>query len=208
MTKSAPPSSSRQTRRAAAAQARQANALPTPALVVIAILAGLVVIVGLAVFVTIQDRQAATAPIEGVQQFPGQERGHVAEGVTVNYDPLPPVGGQHYATWQNCGIYTEPIRNEYAVHSLEHGAVWITYQPDLPTDQVTVLQSKVRGREYALLSPFPGLTSPVVASAWGLQLRLDDPNDPRLDRFLRRYLQGPQTPEPGAACFGGVGNPQ
>lgn len=207
MSKIVPPASSRQTRKAAA-QARQASALPTPALVVIAILVGLVIIVGLAVFVTIQDRQAATAPIEGVRQFPGQERGHVAEGVTITYDPLPPVGGQHYATWQNCGIYTEPIRNEYAVHSLEHGAVWITYQPDLPADQVAVLQSKVRGREYALLSPFPGLSSPIVASAWGLQLQLDDANDPQLDRFLRRYMQGPQTPEPGAACFGGVGNPQ
>ncbi|MCS6910365.1 MAG: DUF3105 domain-containing protein [Anaerolineales bacterium] len=207
MSKPVPPASSRQTRKAAV-QARQASALPTPALVVIAILVGLAIIVGLAVFFTIQDRQAATAPIEGVQQFPGQERGHVPEGVTITYDPLPPVGGRHYATWQNCGIYTEPIRNEYAVHSLEHGAVWITYHPDLPADQVAVLQSKVRGREYALLSPFPGLTSPVVASAWGLQLQLDDANDPRLDRFLRRYLQGPQTPEPGAACFGGVGDPQ
>ncbi len=207
MTKSVPPAASRQTRKAAA-QARQASALPTPAIVVIAILVGLVVIVGLAVFVTIQDRQAATAPIEGVQQFPGQERGHVADDVTVNYDPLPPVGGPHRAVWQNCGIYTEPIVNEHAVHSLEHGAVWITYRPDLPADQVAVLQAKVRGREYALLSPYPGLTAPVVASAWGLQLKLDDANDARLDRFLRRYMQGPQTPEPGAACFGGVGTPQ
>lgn len=208
MTKSVSPSSSRQTRKAAAAQARQASALPTPALVVIAILVGLVVLVGLAVVFTIQDRQAATAPIEGVQQFAGQERGHVADGVVVAYNPLPPVGGQHSATWQNCGIYTEPISNENAVHSLEHGAVWVTYQPDLPADQIAALQSKVRGREYALLSPFPGLDSPVVASAWGFQLRLDDVNDDRLERFLRRYLQGPQTPEPGAACFGGVGTPQ
>jgi hypothetical protein len=207
MTKSVSPSSSRQTRKAAT-QARQASTLPTPAIFVIAILVGLVVIVGLAVFVTIQDRQAATAPIEGVQQFPGQERGHVADGVTVTYNPLPPVGGQHSAAWQNCGIYTEPISNEHAVHSLEHGAVWVTYRPDLPADQLTALQAKVRGREYALLSPFPGLDSPVVASAWGLQLKLEAVNDERLERFLRRYLQGPQTPEPGAACFGGVGTPQ
>jgi hypothetical protein len=52
------------------------------------------------------------------------------------------------------------------------------------------------------------LPSPVVASAWGKQLRLDGAGDPRLERFVSAFQQGPQTPEPGAACTGGVGEPK
>jgi hypothetical protein len=117
------------------------------------------------------------------------------------------VGGDHDAAWLNCGVYTEPVPEENAVHSLEHGAVWITYEADLPADQVEALTDLVEGESYALLSPRDDMPAPVVASAWGLQLRVDDADDPRLAAFLVKYLQGEQTPEPGAACFGGVGTP-
>jgi len=94
------------------------------------------------------------------------------------------------------------------VHSLEHGAVWVTYQPTLPAAQVATLQKLVKANSYALLSPYEGIKSPVVASAWGKQLALPSADDPRLAVFLRTYLQGPQTPEPGAACTGGTGTPE
>jgi hypothetical protein len=55
-----------------------------------------------------------------------------------------------------------------------------------------------------VLSPYPGLPAPVVASAWGKQLKLTGADDPRLAAFIREYRQGPQTPEPGAACTGGL----
>ncbi|MFD1505007.1 DUF3105 domain-containing protein [Georgenia yuyongxinii] len=152
-----------------------------------------------------QIEAAANAPIEGVEEFTGLTNNHV-EG-TVEYATFPPVGGDHNTVWQNCGIYTEPVANENAVHSLEHGAVWITYSPDLTADQVALLQDAVRGEAYALLTPYEGLDSPIVASAWGHQLRLDDAGDERIDVFLERYLQGEQTLEPGAACFGGTGTP-
>ncbi len=60
--------------------------------------------------------------------LPGAQ--HLEEPVT--YTENPPVGGVHNPVWQNCGYYAAPIPNETAVHSLEHGAIWITYQPDLP----------------------------------------------------------------------------
>ena len=147
------------------------------------------------------------APIDGVRTFEGLSANHV--DTPVDYAQNPPVGGDHTGYWQNCGIYTEPITPvEPAVHSLEHGAVWITYDPALPSDQVTRLQSLVRGKPYAMLSPMEGLPSPVVASAWGLQYQAQDASDAQLATFLTRYMQGPQTPEKGAACFGGVGTPQ
>ena len=128
----------------------------------------------------------------------------------VDYEQSPPVGGAHNPVWQNCGYYDKPIRDENAVHSLEHGAVWITYSPDLPQDQVTDLKNIAEDRSYILVSPYPDLSSntPVVASAWSKQEGLDGAEDPDLESFIQAYRQGPQTPEPGAVCTGGTSTTQ
>jgi hypothetical protein len=143
--------------------------------------------------------------LDGVQVYPSQSGSHSEAPQT--YPQTPPVGGVHSAQWQNCGIYDQPVQNEKAVHSLEHGAVWIAYRPDLAAADVETLRSLARGRSHVLLSPYPDLPSPVVATAWGLQLPTDSVGDARLLLFIQRYAQGPQTPEPGAACTGGVGTP-
>ena len=129
------------------------------------------------------------------------EQGHTDKPVT--YAQTPPAGGEHAPAWLNCATYDKPVPNENAVHSMEHGAVWITYRPDLPAAEVTQLR-KAMPDTYAVLSPFEGLKAPVVASAWGRQLPLTGVNDPRLAEFIREFRQGPQAPEPGATCSGGT----
>jgi hypothetical protein len=143
--------------------------------------------------------------IDGLKSYSGLSRNHVSG--TVKYAQTPPVGGNHNPVWQNCGVYTSPIVNENGVHSLEHGAVWITYQPNLPAAQVAKLAAVAKGHLYLLVSPYTGLPAPVVASAWGKQVRLTGADDPRLEKFIKAYEQGPQTPEPGSACTGGTGTP-
>ena len=143
--------------------------------------------------------------IPGVVTYSNLARTHVTG--TVTYAQNPPVGGPHNPVWLNCGIYTAPVHNENAVHSLEHGAVWITYQPTLAPTAVQQLVNLVKGQPYVILSPYPGLPTPVVVSAWGLQLKLQTANDPRIEQFIQKYEQGPQTPEPGAPCSGGTGSP-
>jgi hypothetical protein len=168
----------------------------------IAVAVGIVLLLGLAL--ALMSRTGGSS-IAGVQTFSGLSRNHVAGQVA--YAQNPPVGGDHAATLVNCGIYTQPVPKEPAVHSLEHGAVWITYRPDLVPATVEQLRGLVRGHAYALLSPYEGLPSPIVASAWGLQLQVQDVADPRLAQFLSTYERGPQTPEPGAPCSGGIGVP-
>ena len=147
--------------------------------------------------------EAASGDIEGVATFSDLSASHVQQ--PVQYEQTPPVGGDHAGVWANCGTYTEPIANELGVHSLEHGAVWITYSSDLPAEQVQQLAELAEGNTYVLLSPFDGMPEePVVASAWGAQLALETADDPRLEQFLVKYQQGEQTPEPGAPCTGGV----
>jgi len=143
--------------------------------------------------------------ITGIATYSNLGRDHVTGKVT--YPQNPPVGGPHNAVWQTCGIYSISVANENAVHSLEHGAVWITYQPQLGVQDITQLQALVHGHDHALLSPYPELPAPVAASAWGLQLRVTSASDPRLAQFVKKYEQGPQTPEPGAPCSGGTGTP-
>lgn len=146
---------------------------------------------------------AAGGPPGGVEDVEVGQAGRHTE-FDVNYEHTPPAGGEHSPVWQNAGFYEEPVRNETAVHTLEHGAVWITYSPDLPQEQKDEIRELVNGQSCVLASPYEGLDSPVVASAWGKQLRLDSADDPDLEGFVRSYLQGPQTPEPGAACTGGT----
>ena len=127
---------------------------------------------------------------------------------SITYPRLPPAGGNHAPTWLNCGVYDVAVPNEMAVHSQEHGAVWIAYHPNLPGDQVETLRQLGRSQTYVIVSPFPNLEAPVIASAWGRQQRFATAGDPALREFVRMFRAGPQTPEPGAPCSGGAGQPR
>jgi hypothetical protein len=149
-----------------------------------------------------QDKVALT----GLQTYPGLARDHVTGAVV--YPQTPPVGGKHSAIWQNCGVYSAPLHNENAVHSLEHGAMWITYRPDLPAAEIATIVNDASREAYALVSPYPALPSPIVASVWGVQLKLSSATDPRLKSFINTYKSGSHAPEPGGECTGGTGTPQ
>lgn len=177
---------------------------PVGAMVVVGIVLAVLGTFAAVVVLDIREQGGSTAP-SGVTSYSKLSRSHT-QG-TVDYPQTPPVGGDHNAVWQNCGFYTKPVRNEQAVHSMEHGAVWITYRPDLPKDQAEKIKN-LADQSYVLASPYPGLPSPVVTSAWGKQLKLKSANDSGLEQFVRAYRQGPQTPEPGAPCSGGVGSPE
>jgi hypothetical protein len=142
----------------------------------------------------------ADKKVEDVKVTNDLKRDHVEK--PVDYGKNPPVGGAHNNVAQKCQVYTQPIANEHAVHSLEHGAVWITYRPDLAAGDVAKLSALVQGNAYRMLSPFPDLSSPISAQAWGRQVFVDSPTDKRLTEFLDAYTSGPQAPERGAACDG------
>jgi hypothetical protein len=124
----------------------------------------------------------------------------------VDYPQTPPAGGPHDPVWLDCGVYDEPVRDENAVHDLEHGTVWITYDPDLDGDDVDTLAGVLPHN--GILSPYVGLAAPVVVTVWGRQLDLDGADDPRLQTFIDEYADGVTAPEPFASCAGGVRDPQ
>ncbi|WP_236567939.1 MULTISPECIES: DUF3105 domain-containing protein [unclassified Nocardiopsis] len=141
--------------------------------------------------------------LDGVLYYEDLPADHVEVGETVEYEMFPPAGGPHYPAWQDCGVYEEPLRTEHVVHSQEHGAVWITYDPGLPDERVQALHALYAPGDYLVISPMEGLPSPVVASAWGSQILLEGAEDPRLPEYLITFVQADSAPEPGAPCSGG-----
>jgi len=177
----------------------------TTALIVFAGLAAPV-----AVFAVASRGGGSTQLPAGTKMFAEPNHEHVLG--TVHYDRTPPAGGAHNPVWLNCGVYSKPVGNENAVHSLEHGTVWITYRADLAARAVGQLRRFVEAHyvgdeRYVILSPYRGLPAPVVASAWGAQLRLKGAGDPRLAAFVAHFAGGGQGGESGAFCTGGTGSP-
>lgn len=157
-------------------------------------------LLGTAVFMELRSRD-----IEGVAEYTIDEYSHVTVGERVDYEQSPPVGGQHWPQWQNCGVYPDPITPEFGVHALEHGAVWINYDPELPQEEVDVLESFYNPGDYVLVTPYEGeMEAPIVASSWERRLAVESADDENLSRYVQMYERGTDVPEPGAACSGGI----
>lgn len=150
----------------------------------------------------------AEPPLEGLRTF-SYAGGDVRSG-SVAYPQSPPAGGPYNALWQTCGVYTAPVYDEYAVHSLARGAVWLAYRPGLDAAEVSKLGALLAAPEGgqappALLSPRENLSAPIVATAWNTQIGAQTADDPRLKRFVRDYAAQKTAPEAGASCTGGYG---
>ena len=164
-----------------------------------------------------QARDAAMAPFtpsatnqDPSQQIPGvtvqasQGAQHVTPAERVAYTQSPPTGGAHDQHWAACTgvVYEQPVRSENLVHSMEHGAVWIAYDPGRVSGAgLDQLVARVQGQPYTALSPYPGLDQPISLQSWGHQLKLEDPADPRIDQFIAALRGNQYThPEVGATC--------
>jgi hypothetical protein len=151
-----------------------------------------------------EDDQDPSENITGVETAEFQGGLHTAPGQRVAYDLHPPMGGAHDPVWANCAgvVYPRAVRTENMVHALEHGAVWIAYDPQrLDEDGVRALAERVEGQPYLMLSPYPGIDTPISLQSWGHQLEVESADDERIDQFVQALRNNPYTtPEPGAPC--------
>jgi hypothetical protein len=171
----------------------------------LAIIAGVAVVVGLVAVVLFTKPELRGVP-EGTETQAVGDPEHV-DG-ELHADGEVPAGGAHNEIWQNCGFYAEEVNSENVVHSLEHGAVWIAYDPTLPGGEINVLRRFVSRTEKVLVSPVPGQPALIIVTAWGQQLELDSADDSRLGQFVNEFSGASSAPEPGGRCSGGVGEPQ
>ncbi len=149
---------------------------------------------------------ARTTPVAEEQTWDAKTLGRNHVETPVTYPMNPPVGGDHSPRWMNCNgdVYKEAIPQVNAVHSLEHGAVWVTYNEKAVRADLDKLAETVSKTPYTLMSPVKEQSGTITLSAWGKQVTVDNASDPRVKQFFTKYVQGPQTPEPGAACTNGL----
>lgn len=160
-------------------------------------------------YAVVKVNEANEGKVEAVSDIAGIETYEYANGqqhvtTSVAYPESPPVGGEHDGTWADCTgtVYTVDIRHENAVHSLEHGAVWITYDPEALSDaEVATLAELVDGVSGRMLSPYAGLDSPISLQSWNHQLKVDSADDERITQFADFLTRNSDfTPEVGASC--------
>jgi hypothetical protein len=147
---------------------------------------------------------AISGVVDYRQKYPDLKKAAQHKTGILSYPVSPPVGGTHNPIWQNCmgDVYTAPIPKENAVHSLEHGAVWVTYKQGLDQSDIDTLKSKVQGKDYMFMSPYAGLDKNISLQTWGFQLKVDSAGDPRIDQFIKAVRLNASM-EPGAACSSG-----
>ncbi|WP_329386271.1 DUF3105 domain-containing protein [Streptomyces sp. NBC_01351] len=153
-----------------------------------------------------EQQELRAKPVEGEQLWDAKTLGRNHVETPVKYEMNPPVGGDHHPRWMNCNgdVYQSAVPEVNAVHSLEHGAVWVTYNEKAPKADLDKLSKRVEQTPYTLMSPVKEQTGAITLSAWGKQLTVETADDPRVAQFFTKYVQGEQTPEPGAACTNGL----
>lgn len=157
-----------------------------------------------AAFAPSADNPDPSKNIEGVVTESYQGGAHVLPTERVAYDKAPPFGGPHDGFWAACNgvVYPQAVRTENMVHSLEHGAVWIAYNPDqVKGEDLEKLKIRVDGKPFTMMSPYPGLKSPISLQSWGHQLAVSSVDDERIDQFIAALRRNANTyPEVGASC--------
>jgi Protein of unknown function (DUF3105) len=125
----------------------------------------------------------------------------------LDYDRPAPSGGDHPPApyWLTCGVYEGAVPDELAVHSLEHGAVWIALGPDSTDADRAAATDLAEGRK-VIVSDVPDLPNPVEAVAWGFRLPLESADDPRLGLFVDTFIDASTAPEAGSSCAS-IGTP-
>jgi hypothetical protein len=158
----------------------------------------------LAPYVPSAENRDPSTKIAGVVAQPFTGGQHVTPNQQVAYTHSPAMGGAHDGYWATCmgTVYDRPVRQENMVHSMEHGALWIAYNPNQVSGAaLDTLRAKVEGQPYSMISPYPGLDQPISLQTWGHQLKLSDANDPRVDQFITALRRNQfQYPEVGASC--------
>ncbi len=147
---------------------------------------GVLIVIGIAWWF-LQRQVPKTTPGEFIPEL---SRDHIPVGSShVAYNSNPPTSGPHYADPQPCGIYDEEIPDEAVIHTLEHGAVWISFRPDISAELKDALTSLAQRYSKVVLSPRKANESDVAAAAWTRLLKVSAStfNPELLEDFIKAW---------------------
>lgn len=166
----------------------------------IAWLVGGAVVLGLAVIIALSVTAPPPPELEAVDTYPDMGVVHLADGAPVpEYNSDPPTSGPHAAVPAPCGIYRQPVPDISALHSMEHGAVVIQYDPGLEParrDQIEDIARSLGGE--VLVAPRPDNPANIALTAWTKRLLLNEIDETVISAFDAGFAN--RSPEGGAAC--------
>lgn len=158
-----------------------------------------------------QDEES-TEELPTLTSVPFGEYGTQHIDPPVEFATSPSTGGNHYPFWQNCGYYTVEVPEGAATHTLEHGAVWITYNANEMSDEdLAVLSTLSDGNQKLLITPYDH-DDAVILSAWGVQQRgvpapASAAGTAAITDFIAAWVDNPELAEAGVPCDRSAGVP-
>lgn len=113
----------------------------------------------------------------------------------------PPTSGSHAnpVAW---GVYDTEVRDDQVIHNMEHGGIHVSYQPDLPQDQIEKLK-KLLSEPFSnpefqpkkiVLAPRAANKSPIELSSWRRSESLASYDQKKIEEYITRNLG--KSPEP------------
>ena len=132
--------------------------------------------------------------LEGkVEEFSIEGRDHVLSEVKVEYKTNPPTSGGHLAQAENWGVYDKEIDDKAAVHSLEHGGIWISYR-DIGDEEIKILEEIGKNNsQRVVVSPRSLNDDKIVVTSWGKMMKLEKVEKALIQRYINTYVN--QSPE-------------
>jgi hypothetical protein len=140
------------------------------------------------------------------QALSSMGREHIALGTGSTtpegkYNSNPPSSGPHYPNTAKTGFYDEPLEDQFIIHNLEHGDIWIAYHPrisDLARSELAKLAER-----YVIISPREANDFDISLVSWGridsFNLKSDSLPIQRIRDFILRYDdQGPEKVRSGS----------
>lgn len=112
---------------------------------------------------------------------------HVKRGdIHADYNSNPPTSGPHWGDGvAGPGIKDKPVPDELVIHSMEHGAVVVWYEADLPKEDVEKIKSAfsdASGKK--IMVPRKNLDFPVALTSWGYLLKLKTIDKAKIKEFI------------------------
>ena len=161
-------------------------------LIIIAV--SIIILAGVVIF---RDRiQEAPTELFG-QKYEDEGKLHLQPGEQPpEYRVNPPVSGSHDPSPAEWGFYEQEVPDTKVIHSLEHGGIWVSYQPgtlnEEEINQLKELASKYDQR--LIVSPRAKNDTKIAVASWRYLEKLDSLDLELINNFLTTNVN--QSPEP------------
>ncbi|MFN2526839.1 MAG: DUF3105 domain-containing protein [Actinomycetota bacterium] len=128
------------------------------------------------------------------------------------YESVPPVSGPHDPGAAPCGVHDTQPTDENFVHTLEHGAVAILYDPTLELEEIQAIEAIVSDFDsHTVSAPYTGMPDPIAVASWSRLMRLETLDEDAVREYIDKYRQnGPEDqdcPNTQESPFGAIPSP-